>query len=319
MKQLGGFEMKVFLSWSGAVSHSVALAFRGWLPSVIQSLEPYVSSEDIDKGARWSAEMAQELEKSRYGIVCLTKENVNKPWINFEAGALSKSIEKTTGVPFSSAVSPFLFGLTSTDFEGPLTQFQYVQNDKSDILKLVSSINGKVEGNPLPTEQLEKAFTKWWPDLESALAKIATEGVVDKKSATSTRKPEEILNELLELVRAQQRLMLSKDDIVPALTLIREEISQLFRQPLAYVTYGSGRSGLLGGDVHGLGTTAVPFSSSGSGVANMVTVGPMDSVPFSSSVSSVAPNTVTMGPIDAVPKVAAKDKPPDDLQDRKKK
>ena len=50
--------MKVFLSWSGELSHKVALAFREWLPNVIQSIEPYVSSEDIDKGARWSAEMA---------------------------------------------------------------------------------------------------------------------------------------------------------------------------------------------------------------------------------------------------------------------
>lgn len=41
--------MKVFISWSGNKSHKVAMIFREWLPSVIQSLEPYVSSEDIDK------------------------------------------------------------------------------------------------------------------------------------------------------------------------------------------------------------------------------------------------------------------------------
>lgn len=46
--------MKVFISWSGTKSHKIGLVFRNWLPSVIQSLETYVSSEDIDKGARWS-------------------------------------------------------------------------------------------------------------------------------------------------------------------------------------------------------------------------------------------------------------------------
>jgi len=42
--------MKVFISWSGELSHKVARIFRDWLPNVVQILEPYVSSEDIDKG-----------------------------------------------------------------------------------------------------------------------------------------------------------------------------------------------------------------------------------------------------------------------------
>lgn len=78
--------MKVFISWSGNISLKVALVFRDWLPSVIQSIEPYVSSEDIDKGARWSTDIAKELENSTFGILCVTKENLEAPWLSFEAG-----------------------------------------------------------------------------------------------------------------------------------------------------------------------------------------------------------------------------------------
>lgn len=99
-----------------------------WLPQVIQVLEPYVSSEDIDKGARWSVDIAKELEASTYGIICVTPENVDAPWINFEAGALSKTLDR-------ARVSPLLFGLKPSDIKGPLLQSQGTVADKNDIWK----------------------------------------------------------------------------------------------------------------------------------------------------------------------------------------
>jgi hypothetical protein len=120
--------MKVFLSWSGDISHKVACAFRDWLPSVLQSVRPYVSSEDIDKGARWSTDIAAELAESSYGVLVVTRDNIAAPWVNFEAGALSKALEK-------SRVSPFLFGVKRSDVHGPLLQFQSTILEKEDIFK----------------------------------------------------------------------------------------------------------------------------------------------------------------------------------------
>jgi hypothetical protein len=50
-----------------------------------------MSAEEIGKGERWSINLAKELESSNFGLVCLTPENVNAPWLHFEAGAILKS------------------------------------------------------------------------------------------------------------------------------------------------------------------------------------------------------------------------------------
>ena len=78
--------MKVFISWSGELSKLVAKELSEWLPSIIQSVEVFYSPEDIQKGENWDLRLTKELEECKYGIVCLTKENVSAPWVHFEAG-----------------------------------------------------------------------------------------------------------------------------------------------------------------------------------------------------------------------------------------
>lgn len=55
----------------------------------------YFTPDDIEKGAKWSTEVLKELEESEIGILCLTRDNLDKPWILFEAGALSKNFGKS--------------------------------------------------------------------------------------------------------------------------------------------------------------------------------------------------------------------------------
>jgi hypothetical protein len=126
--------LKVFLSWSGDLSHEFAEILCDWLPVVLQNVKPFFTPDDIEKGARWEKDISQELEASSFGLFCLTKENLSKPWIMFEAGALSKSVA-------TSRVCPILFGVEPTDLVGPLVHFQAVPFSEHEMLKLVRGMN----------------------------------------------------------------------------------------------------------------------------------------------------------------------------------
>jgi hypothetical protein len=212
--------MKVFLSWSGALSHRVAVAFSDWLPSVIQSVDPYVSSEDIEKGAPWSPELDKALTESRFGIICLTADNQDSRWLNFEAGVLARAIENP-----KMRVSPFLFNPKQSDVQGPLTRFQSTRNEKDEVRKLLSAVNNAApeERDRLKQEILERSFKTYWPDLEAAFGKIAKD--YKPGEATKPVRPEsEILDEILELTRAQQRQVVSREDLAQILRSIEDRL-----------------------------------------------------------------------------------------------
>lgn len=77
----------------------MAEALRWWLPMVIQAVEPYMSEQDIPAGERWQNSVSVELEAANFGIVCVTPENLDSRWLNFEAGAISKAVDRARLVP----------------------------------------------------------------------------------------------------------------------------------------------------------------------------------------------------------------------------
>src|SRR6266545_990864 len=108
--------MKIFISWSGQRSRTVAAFLNDWLKDIIQIADPWMSANDIDAGVRWSRAIEERLQATKFGILCLTKTNLNAPWILFEAGALAKTIEDTFVCPYLIDLEP------SSVPRGPLTQ-----------------------------------------------------------------------------------------------------------------------------------------------------------------------------------------------------
>lgn len=186
--------MKVFLAWSGKASRALAEAFHEWLPSVLQSVETFLSAEDIDKGARWVTEIAKELDDSGYGVLCVTRENASSEWLNFEAGALSKAFA-------SGKAAPVLVDLKPTDVTGPLAMFQAVTLTKQDMQGLVRSINAACQV-PLDEARVSAAFEQWWPVLEQRLEAVM--GIAPDVPAAK-RDTGEMIEEMLGIVRSVQR------------------------------------------------------------------------------------------------------------------
>lgn len=190
--------MKIFISWSGLQSKAFAEILREWIPLVIQAVKPYFSPDDIGKGARWGLEIAKELEESQVGLICLTPENREAPWLLFEAGSLAKNLA-------SSRVCPLLFGLRQSDVSPPLAQFQMAEFTEPDMRRTMQMINEALTDQRLKDSTLAAAFDKWWPDLDQRVASVMS----THEPGQSTARPDrEILEEVLQLVRAYSRSQL---------------------------------------------------------------------------------------------------------------
>src|SRR5690606_24804990 len=85
----------------------------------------------------------------------------------------------------------------------------------SDILKLVKTINKACGDEKLKEDRLDKAFDVWYPKLEEELSKIEKPIVDEQTTKPIENRNTEILEEILELSRSNQRILTSPDLILP--------------------------------------------------------------------------------------------------------
>lgn len=200
----GRMGVKVFLSWSGERSKKMAVVLRTWLPDVLQAVEPWMSEHDIGKGGRGLREIADELEDCNFGILCVTADNQNSQWVNFEAGALSKQVE-------GALVVPLLLDMKPADLTGPMTQFQATDSStKSDVSKLMQDVNSALKDSAITQERLSRTFDRLWPELESQLKGIRESSTGSRSNPN--RSNSDMLSEMLLLMRQQERRLVQLED-----------------------------------------------------------------------------------------------------------
>ncbi|EGQ8127596.1 toll/interleukin-1 receptor domain-containing protein [Vibrio parahaemolyticus] len=188
--------MNVFLSWSGDRSRAVAELLDTWLQCVIQAVDPWMSSKDIDRGSLWFSEINDQLQSTTIGIICLTQENKTKPWILFEAGALAKGLS-------NSRVCTFLIDLEPTDVGTPLSQFNHTFPTQEGMWELVRTLNNSLKDKALKEKTLELVFETYWPKFESDFNQILKD--TPQAETAEKRGEDDILLEILNSTRAMDR------------------------------------------------------------------------------------------------------------------
>ncbi|MEN0072722.1 MAG: toll/interleukin-1 receptor domain-containing protein, partial [Propionicimonas sp.] len=173
-----------------------------WFPKVIQGVEPFVSSKDIDKGSNWTVELANQLADSAFGVVCLTPDNLLSPWLNYEAGAIMSSVR--------ARVCPVLLGVAKETVRPPLSQLQMTDISIDEFDLLMRSVN-KAMGSPLTEPRVDESVRVWWSLLDEQVKRIAVPPL-DEQVALPPEPPkpqtsvEEMLEEVLVMLRRLESL-----------------------------------------------------------------------------------------------------------------
>ncbi|WJY00883.1 toll/interleukin-1 receptor domain-containing protein [Curtobacterium sp. 458] len=180
--------MKVFISWSGRAEQAVAEALRDALKTLcVGQAEVFVSSQDIAKGERGVGVIEAQLASTDYGIIVLSAANHARPWVNYEGGALAKTLD--------SPVSTVLLDIKPSDIDGPLGPFQATRfEDQGDMKRLLSEV--AVAASPeMPPGSIDVLFESVWPALSASW----------KPDAAGRREPlrsnPDMLAELIDRVR----------------------------------------------------------------------------------------------------------------------
>jgi hypothetical protein len=154
----------------------------------------WLSSEDLRKGLQWLPELNKKLSSTRFGLLVLTSDNRDAPWIVFEAGVISKALPERH-------CCPLLCDLKQTDMSGPLTQFQSATiGKKEDMLQLVRTMNDASGASKVEEERLNKWFETHWRTFEEQVSKVLA-----SRTASSIQTPptdRSILEQILETVRS---------------------------------------------------------------------------------------------------------------------
>ena len=185
--ETGSHKTKIFISWSGDNSEQVAKVWDDWLRDMFHFVDTYMSSRSLEKGKGWLDDIMTNLGSVSHCIACLTPDNLESPWLNFEVGAVARDLLSNA----RTRIWTFALGMEKEAITSPLNVFQGTAYTKADIKALVTSINAACGTAALPIDRLNTHFERMWPELEKKLdpleeiIKAGPQAVVTPKEITT--------------------------------------------------------------------------------------------------------------------------------------
>lgn len=218
--------MNLFIVWSGEVSERAANLLGPWLTQLMPWLSVHVPSGGSYGGMDWFSKEWKALQSAQFAILTLTRENINAPWLVFEAGVLFSRLDR-------SSIFPVVVDLSVADLSGPLAQFQSVGVDKKGLSNLVRAINARsreMHLGGLELEALMRSIEASRPGFES-LAPDPKPGSPPRR----LRSDREVLYEILELSRTIAQNLESQKP--PALETRKDDPSNAKSPPAGPLSY----------------------------------------------------------------------------------
>jgi hypothetical protein len=206
--------MRVFISWSGDTSKKVAELLKLWLPSIINDIDPWVSTKDIPGGAQWFTEINNQLMNQNVGIAILTPENLDSPWIHYECGALAKGLTE-------ARVYYLCVGVQPTDVKPPLGHLNGTVPDKDGMRKFIGDLNTMLE-KPRGTAALDFTFGMVWDHFETKFNEIIS--AIGGGTNSAGRGIEDMISEVLNTVRSLEKRFSESEKLSSShSTFVRDE------------------------------------------------------------------------------------------------
>ncbi len=114
----------------------------------------FVSDSDIASGSYWRSDLNDALKRSDAGIICITKDSVNAPWLMFEAGALAIQ---------DISIIPLLIDCDQQKFStSPLQRYQFVElENQKQFYKMIMDLFHALDirTTDICSDQVEKNYT----------------------------------------------------------------------------------------------------------------------------------------------------------------